>query len=226
MASVYSMQAEISRHNLSHHVVDRIRELTLSGSLEPGERLNEVRLASQLGISRTPLREALSRLVVEGALFVSPGRGFFVSPLSEAEVREIYPIRAILDPAALRLSGIPSRASIGRLKALNQKFVKSTDALNAVEIDDAWHLELLSGCPNKTLVELIQQFMRRTRRYELGLMRSRRSVITSGADHDFIIESLEAGHLEGACAALERNMESGEQPILAWLKSRERNAAA
>ena len=84
--------------------------MILDGRLPAGERINEVRLAAQLGVSRTPLREALARLANEGALRDEPRRGYFVKPLTGEEVRAIYPIRAILDPAALRLAGIPAPA--------------------------------------------------------------------------------------------------------------------
>ena len=220
------MQDDLSRADLSASLVSRIRDLIVSGELPAGERINEVHLATRLGVSRTPLREALSALGGEGAIVVVARRGFFVMALSMEEVMQLYPLRAILDPAALRLAGVPSRESIERLRTLNHRFVRARDSLKAIDLDDRWHLELLAGCPNTILLDLIRQFMRRTRRYEVGLMRARRQVGQSGACHEAIIAALEAGDLDSACAALEGNMRSGEAPILEWLQAREKGEAA
>jgi DNA-binding GntR family transcriptional regulator len=210
------------RLNLAEEVAALVREMIVDGRLPAGERINEVRLAARIGVSRTPLREALSRLVSEGALTEEPRRGMFVRPLSSEEVREIYPIRSILDPAALRLAGIPSTAAIRRLRRINGSFAASTEVDQAIQLDDEFHLKLVEACPNRTLLGLIQQFMWRTRRYELGLMRRRIAVAGAVAAHDRILDALEAGDLETACRELEGNMKRGEQPVLDWLTEREK----
>lgn len=216
------MQLQPSRPNLSIELADLVRELVLSGDLPPGERVNEVHLARQLGVSRTPLREALSRLVAEGALVAQSRRGFFAAQVSVDEVEQLYPIRAILDPAALRLAGIPPPAMIERLRLLNDRFVRASNPAEAVNVDDEWHLELLAGCPNAILIDIVRQLMWRTKRYELGLMRGQRHVQTSGAQHEAIIGALEAGDLDGACLELENNMSGGKQAIVEWLCARNR----
>jgi DNA-binding GntR family transcriptional regulator len=215
------MQRFDGRTNLAEGVADLVREMILDGRLPAGERINEVRLAAQIGVSRTPLREALSRLVNENALRDVPRRGFFVCPLTAEEVRAIYPIRSILDPAALRLSGIPSPRRLARLRRLNRKLAACTDPAQAVRLDDELHLELVGDCPNPVLIKLIRQFMWRTRRYELGLMRRRVNMAGAVAAHERIFAALERGDLELACQELEGNMSRGQQPILEWLSRRE-----
>jgi DNA-binding GntR family transcriptional regulator len=211
------------RLNLSEELASELRERIVDGRLPAGERLNEVHLAASLGVSRTPLREALGRLTAEGALTSSPRLGFFVRPLTVEEFRQIYPIRAILDPEALRLAGIPSRERIASLEKRNASLRRTQDTDGAISRDDAWHLELLAGCPNRVLVGLIEQFMRRTRRYEIAYMRERRHVGDATDEHGKILSALRARNLERACDALRRNMQSGVEPILAWLDKRERN---
>src|SRR5689334_13979603 len=100
----------LPRRTMTSSVADEVREMIVDGRLPAGGRVNEVHLAAALGISRTPLREALMRLTAEGALVSVPQIGFQVSPLSVEELEQIYPIRAILDPEALRLAGIPTGA--------------------------------------------------------------------------------------------------------------------
>jgi DNA-binding GntR family transcriptional regulator len=89
-----------------------------------------------------------------------------------------------------------------------------------VAFDDAWHLELLAACPNRVLIELIEQFMRRTRRYELAYLRERRNVREVLDAHGAIEAALRARDLDAACAALRQNMLNGIEPIVAWLRSR------
>jgi DNA-binding GntR family transcriptional regulator len=211
----------IDRPNISDSLVAALRNQIVDGRLPAGERINEVHLAVSLGVSRTPLREALGRLAAEGALANVPRIGFFVNPLSLKEFEEIYPIRAILDPAALRMAGIPARESLSRLQELNRRICKVRDPDKVIDVDDSWHRELLAGCPNRILLDLIEQFMRRTRRYEIALMRERRNVLASTKNHEEIMAALQAADLAGACAALRRNMQVGIVPIVSWLKERE-----
>ena len=211
------MQKFDSRMNLAEEVANVLRDMILDGRLPAGDRINEVQLAAEIGVSRTPVREALSRLVNEGALDEVPRHGFFVRRLTAEEFQQIYPMRAILDPAALRLAGIPSEKTIAKLRELNGKFARSPSRSVAVRLDEEFHLQLLNHCSNRILVDLIRQFMWRTRRYELALMGRFEGVSASAEAHQQIIEALAAGDLERACGALETNMRQGEQPILSWL---------
>jgi len=217
------MQQFDGRMNLAEEVGHLVRDMIVDGRLPPGERINEVRLSARIGVSRTPLREALARLVNEGALRDVPRRGFFVCPLTEEEVRAIYPMRAILDPAALRLGGIPSAERVARLRSLNRQLAACTDPSEAVHLDDKLHLELVTDCPNAELIKLIRHFMWRTRRYELGLMRRRVNMAGAVAAHERIFTALERGDLDLACGELEGNMSRGAQPILEWLSKRQQS---
>lgn len=210
---------EIERGNISEAAADAVRAMIVDGRLQAGQRLNEVHLAQQLGVSRTPLREALSGLVVEGALIARPRLGYFVRSLTLEEFEQIYDIRPLLDPEALRLAGIPNAKRIARLEKLNADLARAK-GLRAIEIDDAWHMELISECPNRVLIEMIENMIVRTRRYELALMREQKNVGVATQDHDRIVAALRAGDLKAACTALKQNMQSGREPIVAWLKTR------
>jgi DNA-binding GntR family transcriptional regulator len=212
------------RPNISATLADTVREMIVDGRLPAGSRVNEVHLAAALEVSRTPLREALMRLTAEGALVVMPRLGFHVAPLTTEEFEQIYPMRALLDPEALRLAGKPSPPQLARLVAINEKIRRATKPALVLELDDQFHLELLAGCPNRVLVSLIEQFILRTRRYELALMRERENVQTTAKEHDKVIAKLRGGDMRGACAALRENMKSGVEPILDWLREREEEA--
>jgi DNA-binding GntR family transcriptional regulator len=210
------------RENTSSSVANAVRRMIVDGELQPGERINEVHLSQQLGVSRTPLREALGRLAHEGALDTVPRIGHFVRPLTVDEIEQLYQIRPLLDPEALRLAGLPPKEKIERLRELNESITAADGDLDEViSADDDWHIELVSDCPNKILIDLIQQFMRRTRRYEVALMREKGNVSAATTNHRSIIAALKRRDLDAACKALRANLESGRAPIIAWLTSRE-----
>ena len=199
---------------------DAVRAMIVDGRLADGARINEVHLSAELGVSRTPLREALSRLVSEGALNVRPRLGFFVRPLSVVEFDQLYDLRPLLDPEALRLAGIPPAATIKRLERMSATLA-SRSGVAAVELDDEWHLELVGACPNRVLIEMIENVIQRTRRYELALMREAKNVAVATTDHSDILSALRAGDLTEACSALKQNMSSGKAPMLEWLRARD-----
>jgi DNA-binding GntR family transcriptional regulator len=216
----------LRRLNISETVADAVRAMIVDGRLAPGERINEVRLSGALGVSRTPLREALNRLASEGALSSTPAIGYSVRPLTVEEFEQLYAIRPLLDPEALRLAGLPSPARLARLEALNRRFGEARDAEAAIALDDDWHRELIAACPNKVLLELIDAMILRTRRYEVALMRETPNRQVASEDHARIMEALRHGDLPAACEGLKHNMETGFQPVLTWLAARAAAEAA
>jgi DNA-binding GntR family transcriptional regulator len=213
-----------SRDNLSDALVNELRNRIVDGRLPAGERINEVHLSTALGVSRTPLREALNRLVQEGAVTNRPRIGYSVRPLTVEEFDQIYDIRPLLDPEALRLAGLPSPERLRHLHALNGKIEREQNPDTVIALDDEWHLALIAACPNKVLIELIEQIIRRTRRYEIALMRERRNVLRASLDHRAVMAALERRDLPRACTALKKNLQAGKAPIAAWLKQREKEA--
>jgi DNA-binding GntR family transcriptional regulator len=215
------MQTEtlkLARENTSETVANRLRQMIVDGRLAAGVRINEVHVSQALGVSRTPLREALARLANEGALNAVPRIGFFVRELTLDEFEQVYDIRPLLDPEALRLAGVPSAKHLDHLEKLNRKLAAARDAETAIALDDQWHLALLANCPNRVLIELIENIILRTRRYETALMRETKNVIRATDDHARILTALRRDDLPAACAALKQNMQSGRAPIVEWLK--------
>ncbi len=207
-----------SRANLSDHIADQIRDMITTGALPGNSRINEVHLAERLGVSRTPLREALALLVSEGALDNRPRKGNFVRPLTSREFEEIYAIRPILDVEALRLAGLPSPADLEKLRDLNEKLHVAKSALTRITRDDEWHLLLVGQCNNSVLLDLIRHFILRTRRYELAYLEKETNAESAYREHQVILQALANGDLESACEGLKQNLTSGVAPILAWLE--------
>ena len=211
----------MQRDNISDSLAVEIRNMIVDGRLPAGERINEVHLAKELGVSRTPLREALAGLAHEGALRSVPRIGYFVRPLTVEEFEQIYPMRVLLDPEALRLAGLPSKEQLATLRELNERIAAARDADEAIDLDDRWHLELIAGCSNEVLVGLVQQFIQRTRRYEIAYMREQKNIHAAAAAHRSIMAALRRRDLDAACATLKKNLQTGSDPIVAWLRARE-----
>jgi len=213
--------ASFERPNISEELANSIRQMIVDGAIPAGSRINEVHLARDLGVSRTPLREAIARLVREDTLVAVPRVGAFVKPLTVDEFDQIYSIRNLLDPEALRIAGMPSEQQLQRLERLNARIEAASDPDTIIDLDDQWHLLLVDHCPNKVLIDLIRDFMRRTRRYELALLRERQQVEVATDTHAKIVAALRRGDVSGAATILKDNMESGREPIRRWLLERE-----
>jgi len=217
---VHTDALPLVRDNISAAVAAEVRKRITDGRLAAGERLNEVRLSEKLGVSRTPLREALARLAHKGALESVPRIGYFVRPLTFDEFAQIYAIRPLIEPEALRLAGFPTTAQLARLSEVNRAIEAERDAEQRIVLDDEFHLALIDGCPNRVLIDLVKQFIGRTRRYELAYMADGRNVSVSVRAHRTIVAELRRRKLARACEALRENLEAGFQPIAAWLEER------
>ncbi|HYQ96580.1 MAG TPA: GntR family transcriptional regulator [Candidatus Eisenbacteria bacterium] len=203
-----------------------VRRILLEGMLRgdpaPGAPINESELSGLLGVSRTPLREALLGLVGEGFLRASPGRGFFVLPLSAKEVEHLYPIIAALEGLALRSSPRPSVAEIRRLNDINQELALERDNWKAaLHADERWHEALLSRCGNERLLETIRMLKYHAQRYESAYMRHSGTIIQSVAQHRAILRALRAGDMEAAARFLDANWKISQDFLLPWLRNPE-----
>jgi len=204
---------------LRSDIVKRVRSLIGNNTLEPGARVNESQLSVRLGISRTPLREALSSLEGEGLVRSEHERGFFVAPLSSQEVREIYPIGRELDLLALRTIRRHRAETLRELRNLNRALLKAKhNAEQARTIDTSFHRTLIGGCPNKRLLAIVAPIQASMERYERLYMRDENDIKRSCGHHDRIIVALERDDIDAASAALADNWNYGFERILQQLE--------
>lgn len=212
MYTVYSMQVDSTLPDpLRTHATGQVRSRILSAALPPGVRVNEVALARELGISRTPLREALFGLESEGLLVSQPRRGFFVSPLDVKDARDVYPLLATLEAFALRTGAKGIAADKVALARLNSAFraAASGDPTAAVEADRVWHEHLVSHCRNERLISIVQQLRAAALRFELQFLAERRSAAESARQHAAILDATVHGAVGKAARLLEDNWMRG-----------------
>jgi DNA-binding GntR family transcriptional regulator len=155
----------------SDSVVDRVYEqlkaMAVSFEFKPGERLNEGAIAARLGVSRTPLREALNRLNTEGFLRFAPGRGFFCRELDAQEIFDLYELRKSIEIAAIRLA--IQRARDQDIDAL-LTFLRDTGpdpgertSMELVKLDETFHESLLSMSNNAEMLRVLRNVNARIR---------------------------------------------------------------
>lgn len=201
----------IQRANLREQVKTEILERLAAGSLTPGASINEAQLAGELGISRTPLREALIGLQQDGVIVSEAGKGFSWAPVSVQEFTEITPIIAALEALALRETPLAALQAIATRLLAEAKAYSSNRAVHRelISADDRWHGIFLAACPNTRLVELIATQKTALHRYERLIVRDDAIVSRAAEEHQAIAECLVAGDKDGAIAALEKNWMAG-----------------
>lgn len=207
----------IERRTLRSQVREELLDRMRSGGVQPGEGINEVQLAAELGVSRTPLREALIALETEGQIESENGKGFRFVPLSVREFEDLSPIIAALEGLALELSSIDELKRIGAMLAGLAADFSDDLAQHSLVIrrDDEWHGLLLSVCPNERLIELIAGVRLAIHRYESLLVSDEAMIERSSLEHAEIANRLIAGDIPGAQEALKTNWLNGAHRILA-----------
>lgn len=205
----------VARQLLRRDVSSHLRELVLEGTLPPGESIGENLVASQLGVSRTPLREALLQLEHDGIVDAHPGRGFVVRPLAAREVDEVYPLVWVLERVALESADLPDSARLAELRRLNEQFRAESDPRRRVELDLEWHRLLRSGCQNRRLQAFVASLKHVIHRYEVHYMADAGRVSRSVREHRQIIAALGARDRRRAAEALEAHWRGGRDAVLA-----------
>jgi len=157
-----SAPAALAPRALYQEVAERLRQQIFGRQLEPGAWIDELKLCGELGISRTPMREALKVLAVEGLVTMKLRRGAYVTEMSERDVREAYQLLALLESdAAARVAAQGSEAELAELQALHEELerqVKERDAFFAA--NERFHLRLLEIEANRWRQQIVTDLRR------------------------------------------------------------------
>lgn len=209
----------VTQESLKSQIIKALWQLILNGKIQPNEPMREVQLTEILNISRTPLRDALQQLEWEGIVVSEPRKGYRLAQFSEADIFEIYPLRAKLESFALELSGIPHKKVLDELNEINLKIINSKSPREVVELDETWHLLLISNSTNNRLLKMIKTLHRQSQRYEYAYMAMNKTVEKSSNQHENIILQLQNGQLQKATELLAENNLVGMETMVNWLKS-------
>lgn len=213
---------QIVRSFLQDQVRRQVLDRILRAELREGAPIREEALARDIGVSRTPLREALFHLAREGFVDVHPGRGFSVRSLTLEQAAEIYPIVGALESAALAMGAPKAAALVPRLREINAALASASSATERVGFDVDWHAAIVGAAANAHLGRLMASLWDMIRRYELAYMRETVHIKSSTAEHDRIAERLEMVDVEGARDLLAAHWRDGFERV----KRRMQEAAA
>lgn len=133
-----------------------LRSDILDGRVKPGSRLVQTELAARLGVSTTPVREAIQDLAREGLVTLDPHRGAFVRSLSLAEVQEIYELRILLEPTLLRRAAEQlDEAALGRAQSLHEQMEEESDLSRWAELNREFHSTLFAPAEGSRLADIV-----------------------------------------------------------------------
>ncbi|WP_406831310.1 GntR family transcriptional regulator [Pedococcus sp. KACC 23699] len=179
----------------------RLRDAIVDGTLQPGEQLYDRELAAWLGVSRTPVREALLRLQQAGLVIAQPGRSTVVAPLDTTAVRDAQAVVAAMHELAVREAvDLLTAQDLAQMRAANDRFAAALAAGDpdaALEADDELHAIPVRAAANAAVSAVLEQFtpvLRRVERLRFASLAGRRSVSL----HSQLIGLCERGEVEGA----------------------------
>ncbi|MGH7515343.1 MAG: GntR family transcriptional regulator [Gemmatimonadales bacterium] len=202
-------------------VYQRVLAQIQQGDLPAGSRVRDIALAGELGVSRTPVREALLRLVREGVLDTTLGRGFRVRPLEPGELRDVGEILGALEALALRLSPPPRESRRVRLLELDRRLEGTRgDISRCLDLEDDWHRALLEECPNRRLLELVSSLRQIPRRYLAAYMREAGRLSLSTLPHTKILAALQDGGPDSGASVFEQQWKKGVAELVTWTERR------
>jgi len=185
------MNEHIDRRHLRDRLGAAIRERIVRQRLPANQSIGETALASELGVSRTPVRETLLGLERDGFVKSVPGRGFVVQPLSAEEARQLYPIVWSLERLALSDVTEVRPELIEQLRELNRRLDTATTPQERIRIDSEWHRCLVSVSGNQRLTALLEGVKASLARYEHAYMDVSGPCDQSVVEHEQIVQMLE-----------------------------------
>ena len=199
----------IERQLIRERVYVTLRDWIVHGVLEPNEKMRDVDLAGRLGVSRTPIREALRRLEDEGLVQTAANRWTRVSPLGVEDARRLYPIIWSLESLAVRIAAPElDGKDLREMTETNDRLARALaekDAVQASAADRDFHFVFLRRTQNPELTKIIQDIKVKLRRIEIayfdGSVTAQRSVI----EHRRVLTALRKKDFEAAAAGIEAN---------------------
>jgi len=186
---------------LRDQVYDAIRDELRTGSLEPGTRLNELALAEMLGVSRTPIREALFQLARDG-LLQERARGYALPDFDETDLQEILELRLLLEPAiAAAAAQAATPAQVGAMAhwlAEEQRAVADEEPDAFIAANIGFREAVFAACPNRRLAECASRFNDQIQWLRRRTLREAANRRTTVASHRQVLSAIEAGNADAA----------------------------
>lgn len=199
-------------------VCESLREAIRNGVLKPGERIMEIQLAEELGVSRTPVREAIRKLELEGYVVMMPRRGTYVANMSIRDINEIFEIRTALESLSNGLAAEhitdEELEHLQRLLVIIGGYIKDGNIEKIVETDIEFHDLMYHAARNQRLVGIISNLRDQLTRFRTLSMSYPGRLEATLDEHKAIVEAIANGDRKAASKAAEQHMENSEKTLL------------
>lgn len=204
-------------------VFNTLRQAILKGELKPGERLMEIRLAKKLGVSRTPIREAIRKLELEGLVLMIPRRGAEVAEITEKNMRDVLEVRRALEVLAVQLScDRISGEELQELKQAAKEFdlsLKCADVTKTAEADVHFHDIIYRSTDNDRLIQLLNNLGEQMYRFRVEYLKNDSFHAQISREHKELIEFLEARERERATEEIGCHIDRQAQAVLETIRA-------
>lgn len=203
-------------------VFNTLRQAILTGELKPGERLMEIHLANRLGVSRTPIREAIRKLELEGLVKMIPRRGAEVAQITEKSMNDVLEVRRAMDVLCVELAC--ERISNEELEHLKkactdfEQAVKTKDAKRIAQADVALHDIILHATGNMRLIQLVNNLSEQMYRYRFEYIKDFSQHERLVEEHRIIYESLVQKDKETASQAAKTHIDNQKKAIIRQIR--------
>ena len=183
-------------------VFNTLRQAILRGELKPGERLMEIQLANKLGVSRTPIREALRKLELEGLVNMVPRKGAEVADITEKSLRDVLEVRKALEELSVQLACEKiTEEEIEELKRVAERFkdtLNDQDVTKIAEADVAFHDVIYTATDNQKLILLLNNLREQMYRYRVEYLKKEEAYPQLIAEHEELIDNISKRNKEEA----------------------------
>ena len=199
-------------------VFQTLRQAILSGKLQPGERLMEIHLARELGVSRTPVREAIRKLELEGLVNMIPRRGAVVGEITRTDLEDVLEVREALEELAVRKAcENMTEEDIQALKAAADKFrkcVENEDLMASAQADVSFHEIISEATGNRRLIQILNNLREQIYRYRLENLKDKKAYPILIREHSAILKALENKDVDAATEALRGHIKNQKISII------------
>lgn len=203
-------------------VFQTLRQAILKGELEPGERLMEIQLAERLGVSRTPVREAIRKLELEGLVVMVPRKGAEVASITEKNVRDVLEVRKALEELAVTLAcQRMDESQFGQFDEHNRIFkeaLKANDLMEIAKQDIDFHEVIYMAAGNERLQQMLNNLQEQMYRYRMECIKDERQRSKLVQEHQEIAEAIQTRDVERAKSAICLHIDNQEMTVSQKIK--------
>ncbi len=208
-------------------VLETLKEAIVNGKLKPGERLMEQQMAEELGVSRTPIREAIRKLELEGFVIMIPRKGAYVSDISLKDIAQVFEVRAAMESLAAGLAA--QRITDEQIEQLERKLAEVKKAANSsdldliIKVDTEFHEIIYNASRNDRLVQILNNLGEQIQRYRRASLAHPGRLKDTLEEHQKLVDAIAERNVDLAQKLALDHIESAENSILEALNKSENN---